>query len=420
VRINHNIASMVTHGALYQIGVAMSTSLQRLSTGLRINAAQDDAAGLGVSENLRTQTNGLNQAIKNTQDAISLLNIADGALNEQAAILQRMRELVVQGLNGTYTSTERSYMSQEFNQLTDELDRIATVTNFNGKQLFATPQAYGDGGSYAPGEYNQDPPHAVSGQDIWASATDKAQQHPFGGNDISSSHFFNIFVGANYTAADTAAANNLGQGAVAYASTASDILTIELGQMDTNALLSPNSDAAYGSNMWRHFEGVDPTVVTPPTPIDPEDILIWNAVIADTGSTDWLVFPDGTSNVNGASSAKLNILLKVLDGSDDLTANERTQIFDNGTGVGDNNSTGLKRVNEMRAYIGAQTNRLEHAVSNMMNQQTNTQAAESLIRDVDFASETANFTRAQILSESATAMLAQANLLPENMLSLLK
>ena len=128
MRINHNISSMTTRNSLFIVNRDLTKSIQKLSTGLRINSAADDAAGLGISENLRTQVKGMNQALKNTQDAIALLNIADGALNEQAAIMQRMRELVIQAKNDTYTQTERDYMGQEFGQLLSELDRIAATT----------------------------------------------------------------------------------------------------------------------------------------------------------------------------------------------------------------------------------------------------------------------------------------------------
>jgi flagellin len=137
MRINHNISSMVTQGSLFKTNRAMGKSLEKLSTGLRINSAADDAAGLGVSENLRTQVRGMGQAMRNTQDAIALLNVADGALNEQAAILQRMRELVIQAKNDTYTQTERNYMGTEFEALYNELDRIAKTTNYNGMRIFA-------------------------------------------------------------------------------------------------------------------------------------------------------------------------------------------------------------------------------------------------------------------------------------------
>ena len=138
MRINHNIAAMVTQGALYQTSQSLSQSLERLSTGLRINRASDDAAGLGVSENLRTQVNGTAQASRNAQDGIAALNVAEGAANEVSSILQRMRELAVQSSNDTLTSTERSYTDSEYQALSQEIDRISQVTNYNRQDLLST------------------------------------------------------------------------------------------------------------------------------------------------------------------------------------------------------------------------------------------------------------------------------------------
>lgn len=137
MRINHNISAMVTEGALYKANRDLSINLEKLSTGLRINRASDDAAGLGVSENLRTQVRGTSQAIRNAQDGIAAITIAEGAANEVSDILQRMRELAVQSANDTLTATERGYTNQEFQALNNEINRIANVTNYNGMKLLS-------------------------------------------------------------------------------------------------------------------------------------------------------------------------------------------------------------------------------------------------------------------------------------------
>ena len=138
MRINHNISSMHTQNAMFKVNRDMKVSLERLSTGLRINRASDDAAGLGVSENLRTQVRGTAQAMRNAQDGIAAISIAEGAANEISDILQRMRELAVQSANDTLTSTERAYTNQEYQQLISEIDRIAEVTNYNGMKLISS------------------------------------------------------------------------------------------------------------------------------------------------------------------------------------------------------------------------------------------------------------------------------------------
>lgn len=399
MRINHNLPSMTARASLFKANRESAKTIQRLSTGLRINSAADDAAGLGVSENLRTQVRGMGQALKNTQDAIALLNIADGALNEQAAIMQRMRELVIQAKNDTYTQTEREYMGQEFGQLMEELDRIAATTSYNGMQLFATPEISGNSsnGIYADGSDGSAPETAHK--------TLQSNVLPDGGalhdaNDGGSGHHFNMLIGGNYSEVDASAfvtTNNRDY----YETYAENMVTIAFGQMDSNALfhLAPNNAMhdpidIDGTGLFGDFSW-DPS----PTG-DIGDQLI-NAGAGGTGSV----------------ADKLDVILKLIDGGDGISSTMRTNIFFSAAAA---NPTGIERVNKMRANIGAMINRLEHSVNNLMNQQTNTQAAETLIRDADFASETAEFTRNQILTQTSTAMLAQANTEPAMVLRLLR
>ena len=284
MRINHNIPAMITQGSLFRVGRALSKNLEKLSTGLRINRASDDAAGLGVSENLRTQVRGTSQAKKNALDGIAALTIAEGAANEISSILQRMRELAVQSANDTLTSVERGYTNQEFGNLIEEIDRIANVTNYNGMDLLSNNTVAGARFGVA------------SGSVLWVDANDTVGQ---------------------------------------------DSITVTIDTLTT----------ATGTGIG---------VV--------DDVL--------TSQTD--------------SVAAITAM--------DLAINS---------------------VNTMRSNIGALVNRLEHAINNLDISNTNQQAAESLIRDVDFASETSEYTKNQILTQSATAMLAQANVIPQSVLQLL-
>jgi flagellin len=397
MRINHNISAMITQGALFEVGQSMKSSLQKLSTGLRINSAADDAAGLGVSENLRTQVNGLSQALKNTQDAISVLNIADGALNEQSTILQRMRELTLQAKNDTYTSTERAYMGQEFDALFHELDRIAAVTNFNKMQIFATPETTsgGAGTVYAADSLNASPHQLTDERTLFTNPANGV----FGANDYASSTHFNFFVGANYDTQDAAAFNNASNG---WNPGAGDMVTVQFGQMDTNALFSPEPD-----NVAMHSLLETPDATGNVNPFGWDTTQANDAAISGAITTRTATVQD-----------KLTMILNLIDG-DPVDPEIQAAFFAGGAGPG-TNVTGLKRVNEMRGAIGAMTNRFEHAVNNSQNQVNNQQAAESLIRDVDFASQTATYTRNQILMQSATAMLAQANSVPQSVLALLR
>lgn len=284
MRINHNINSMNTMSALYKTNRDMSSSLEKLSTGLRINRSSDDAAGLAISENLRSQVRGVAQAQRNAQDGTSLLQVAEGAANEISEILQRMRELSVQSANDTLTSTERSYANQEFGALRNEINRIASVTNYNGIEL------------------------------ISSSATNR-----FGATNGS-----------------------------------------------VNTLWIDAGSSA----------GIDSITIT----IDTLTATALNGNLA----TATLATQTGARNSISSIDAAIN------------------------------------KVNSTRANIGAYVNRLEHAINNLLVSETNQSSAESMIRDVDFANESARFSRNQILMQSGTAMLAQSNMVPQNVLNLLR
>ena len=283
MRINHNIASMTTQGALFGANRAMAKNLEKLSTGLRINRASDDAAGLSISENLRAQVKGTAQAKRNALDGISLLNIAEGAANEVSAMLQRMRELAIQSSTDTLTDTERQYTNQEFKQLTEEIDRISSVTNFNGQHLLSnsTTDRFGSG---------------ATGSTLWIDANDQ-----YG----------------------------------------SDSLTITIDTLTTD-------------------------------------------------STGLKISDDSLASQSAARTA--------IGAIDDA----------------------ITSVSSMRSDLGAWVNRLEHTINNLTISNTNQQSAESQIRDVDFASESSDFAKNQILSQSANAMLSQANQVPQGVLSLIK
>jgi flagellin len=294
MRINHNISSMITQGSLFGANRAQAKNLEKLSTGLRINRASDDAAGLAISEKLRTQVKGANQAKRNSLDGISALNIAEGAANEISAILQRMRELAIQSSTDTLTDAERNYTNQEFKQLTSEIDRIANVTNFNGMKLISNDTG---AGVQRFGSANGDvSAGATSGSVLWIDANSKV------GTD-------------------------------------SMTVTIDTLSTDSNGGLAIDDDS-----------------------------------------------------LGSQTSAALAI------GAIDLA---------------------IVDVNEMRASVGSVVNRLEHAINNLTVSATNQQAAESQIRDVDFANESSEFTKNQILSQSATAMLSQANASTQGVLQLL-
>lgn len=272
LRINQNVTALNAHRNLTQTDNALSKSLEKLSSGLRINRAADDAAGLAISEKMRGQIKGLAQATRNAQDAISLIQTAEGALNETHSILQRMRQLAVQAANDTNTDDDRAQIQQEIDQLIEELNRIGDTTQFNTKVLLS-------------------------------------------GDFATSGLVFHI--GANQNQS----------------------ITLTIGDMRARAL--------------------------------------------------------GVSGLNVTSQTLANSSITLIDAAINTVSTERSK-------------------------LGAYQNRLEHTIANLGVAQENLTAAESRIRDVDMAAEMMEFTRAQILLQAGTAMLAQANTMPQAVLQLLR
>ena len=279
MRINNNLLAMNTHRQLGINNTAVQKSVEKLSSGYRINRAGDDAAGLSISEKMRSQIRGLQMASKNAQDGISLIQTAEGALTETHAMLQRMRELVVQAANDTNTSEERQRISEELKQLEEEISAITQKTEFNKKTLLA--------GSFA-----------------------------------------------NTTAIYLQVGANSGQ-----------FISFTIGDMSATAL----------------------------------SINRISASVAATGAT-------------------YNDITKLIDTIDKA----------------------IEKVSVQRSKLGAIQNRLEHTIKNVDNTAENLQAAESRIRDVDMAKEMMEFTKQNILQQAATAMLAQANMVPQTVLQLLR
>ena len=273
---------MITNNTLFRTNRNLGKSIEKLSTGLRIKQSSDDAAGLSISENLRTQIRGTAQARKNAMDGTALLQIAEGAANEISAIIQRMRELALQASSDTFTSNERIYANDEFSELRDEIDRIASSTNYNKvKMISGTEKRFGV-------------PNAVNNNTLWIDAGHQ---------------------------------------------TGTDSITITIDTLTV--------------------ESLSPELVT-------------------------------TTLTNQNDAVKS---ISYLDSA-------------------------INSVNSTRANIGTYVNRLEHAINYLMLSELNQQNAESIIRDVDFAREHSIFIKNQILTESGTAMLAQAHLIPEGLLSL--
>lgn len=298
MRINTNTAAMNTYSQLTSANASKSSSLAKLSSGLRINKAGDDAAGLAISEKMKNQISGMTQASRNAQDGISLIQTAEGGLTETHSILNRMRDLAVQAKNDTNTDDDRGAIQKELNSLTKEVDRIANQTEFNGKSLLTKKE---DG-----------------------VTTD-------GGTE------FKFQIGAN----------------------ARQDITLEIANMTVKGL------------------GLGEMVADTPAVAGAPVVAITTDLDVSTEDSDF------------------DAVIETLD-------------------------TAIKNVSTERANLGATQNRLDHTVSNLATTKENLSEANSRITDVDMAEEMMSFTKSNILSQASTAMLAQANQMPQGVLQLLQ
>jgi len=360
MQINHNVRAMVTQHALYSNNNAMTKSLEKLSTGLKINRAQDDAAGLAMSEQMRTQIRGLGKAKQNSQDGQAALQIAEGALGEITNIMQRQRELAIQSSNDLLTSTERKYLDDEFQELSREIGRIALTTDYNGKNLLSN-------GSF--------------------SSTTLNANNSFGATDkTGKAQSYTLQVGANYSTNPGGYLSN--QLAVTYAGLDFDKKTTAFKGLGETTLSLAND-------------------------------RLRNFTIGRFASTSSFASKTGDNSVNFLSLSIFGITYSydgnrstIKDGSVKVDTSGIYKAIDALDGA-------IKSISAARAKIGTYINRLEYTINNVANLEFNTQEAESRIRDTDFAKETTNFTRNQIMVQSATSMLAQANSLPQAVLGLL-
>jgi flagellin len=371
--INQNIAAINSYRNLSNTQNDLSKSLEKLSSGFRINRAADDAAGLAISEGLRSQIGGLKVAVRNAQDGISVVQTAEGALTETHAILQRMRDLSVQSANDSNDTNSRAAINSEATALKAELTRIADKTTFNNVNVLD--------GSFAGKEFQVG---YAAGDTIEVNITS-------GGTSAAKSSW------ANGGAVASAAAAVFTQGGVV---TTTAALTVSTDAHNIAAQLNGdgNFSAVFNATVDSETGGL---VVTSKTGNA--------AAIAVTGG----LTAAGTNAAAGAGSGGFSAIDLGINGVD-LTSKSGAN-----AAIGSIDAA-IKAVSTSRADLGALQNRFEHTIKNLNVSVENLSASESRIRDTDMASEMVNFTRAQILSQAGTAMLAQANQIPQSVLSLLR
>ncbi|HWQ62497.1 MAG TPA: flagellin [Negativicutes bacterium] len=405
--INTNLSALNTYNQLNKNNNAMNSSLEKLSSGYAINSAADDAAGLAISEKMRGQIRGLDQASENSQNAISLVQTAEGALDETTEILQRMRELAAQSASDTNTDDDRESIQTEIDALVEEINRIADTTEFNTKKLLDGSMGKANAAAVANVQTNE----ALSaGTTVAADLTTltDADGNSLGivaGDTVTVSYMQNgALVSADTTVAAGVALEDLDGGG-------DFTFSVAGGKLLATAAAAGTTGAVYGLTVT--VTGSDGETKTAAT----------NALSSFTQTTAAKnVSSDGSASVligaNTNQSIKINI--DTMDASalgvqglkvDSYgAANVALKVIDTATAT----------VSAARSQLGATQNRLDHTINNLTTTSENLTAAESRIRDVDMASEMAEYTKLSVISQAATAMLAQANQQPQQVLTLLK
>ena len=393
--VQHNLTAM---NANRQLGITtgqQAKSSEKLSSGYRINRAGDDAAGLKISEKMRSQIRGLDKASSNAQDGISLIQTAEGALNEAHSILQRMNELAVQGANDTNQSIDRDAINQELDALTEELDRISQTTQFNKQNLL--DGNFKDKNLQVGANAKQK--IAISIDSMNADALGLGKEVVKQGGNTPTKVAYN---GMEYTYATSKTAATNQKGAI---SQFKKSISAKIGGASN---FVAQYDETTGSIYYRAtIDGKEKRFDTASKALNSyranQQAIASKAITDDFQKYVQTTATDATVANNGEIRNKARV--------DDYTAANNTI-----TAVQD----AINKVSTQRSALGALQNRLEHTVANLDNVQENTQSAESRIRDTDMASEMVEYSKNNILAQAGQSMLAQANQSTQGVLSLLQ
>ncbi|MGG2396246.1 flagellin [Pseudomonas sp. SH1-B] len=492
--VNTNVASLNTQRNLNSSSKGLDTSLQRLSTGYRINSAKDDAAGLQIANRLTSQITGLGVATRNANDGISLAQTAEGALQQSTGILQRMRDLSLQSANGSNGATERAALQGEVAQLQQELNRIADTTSFGGRKILD--------GSFGSQSFQVGAnAYETISVSIGSAATDRigANRYTSSGGAAQgvASGAFSATSGSAYTTSGFSIDSKLSDGAVAISYTASgsasevakavNAKSDETGVTASARTVAELAAVGSGTISFDLYGATSKTVAADKATVsavitDGSDLgALADAINKETGKTGISAVSKGSSielvsergdaivigNMSGSTTSTLQA--KTFDGSAytgaataaigagagarvdgqiKLEAPDAFQVTGMGAGMAGaggaaafssldsvkdidiSTATGaqdalgiingaISNIDSQRAQLGAVQNRFENTISNLQNIAENSSAARSRIRDTDFAAETSELTKNQILQQAGTAILAQANQLPQAVLSLL-
>jgi flagellin len=385
VRINTNIEALNAQRNLSANAAVFAKSVEKLSSGLRINRAADDSAGLAISEKLKAQVTGLNQAQRNAQDGVSMVQTAEGALTEVHSMLQRIRELAVEAANSTLSSTDAASVGTEISALKQEIDRIGNATTFNGQNLLTGTMSVSQlGGTLA-----------VNGA-VGAAVVGKI--------DMSGAQGSSTYA---LTAAGTALTLDDGHGHAQTLTVGSNAQTLAFDTLGVTIGITGTDTAA---NIAAGLSGKNITTTTTTQA---------NFQIGANASDSLTVsFQDArTSNTSatqgyGTLAADITTFVNATGSGNGIVAAAKSLIT--------STDIGISFVSTVRGNLGAVQNRLEHTTASISVASENLNASQSRIRDLDVASEMVNFTKTQILQQAGTAILAQANSAPQNILTLLR
>ena len=400
MRINHNIAALNTYRQLGAANNAQSKSMEKLSSGLRINKAGDDAAGLAISEKMRGQIRGLDMASRNAQDGISMIQTAEGALNESHAILQRMRELAVQASNDTNTGDDRKAIQQEINQLTDEIDRIGNTTEFNGQKLLNGEKS-AVGFKFQIGA-NSGQNFEITMSDMRSTALMGPHKYEMTGSALEAEDLDIDFDEKKLTFEVDGQTKTVDLSAIGDKSgetsdlDATDGIATLIAEEVNNANIGVTMTY---DNTTHKFTIKSDTAVTLKT-----DETSAIGIAADTKGTE----------VTG------NTLNSLKVDNPNATSTGGVMTHDDAANAVELIDNAIKQISSERSKFGAAQNRLDHTINNLNTASENLTAAESRIRDVDLAKEVMEQSKNQILSQAAQAMLSQANQQPSQVLQLLR
>jgi flagellin len=473
--INTNIASLNAQRNLNSSQGALQTSLQRLSSGLRINSAKDDAAGLAISERMTSQIKGLNQASRNANDAISMAQTAEGDLVQIGNNLQRIRELAVQASNASNSAGDRAALNAEATQLISEIDRVASSSSFNGVKLLdgsfqsqsfqvganntsndritissiasakANSLGVGSGSSYSTSLTGTaltantaltDGGLTINGYNVGASVSDGVSTAGATGSALAKANAINAVSGQTGVTASVVGTTLTNTATAAGGAFSLTVNGVTVSGTATASAAVGASEIAAAFNAKSAQTGVTATVSGATytlTAADGRNIDITAGTAGSTGAATATTY--GSINLSSNSSAGITLggtqataaILGHAAGATAATATAGAGVssLDLTTAAGarsalDTIDAALNTINSSRANLGAMQNRFSSSIASLQTTSENLSASRSRIQDADFAAETAQLTRGQILQQAGTAMLAQANSLPNGVLALLR